>query len=71
MRNVKKKIQNKIELIDTEYRLVVARGRGWGVKGEMDEGSQTIQTSSCKINKSWWCNVQMVIIVNNALLYIG
>lgn len=52
MRNVKKKIQNKIELIDTEYRLVVARGRGWGVKGEMDEGSQTVQTSSCKINKS-------------------
>lgn len=26
--------------------------------GEMDEGSQKVQTSSYKINTSWGCNVQ-------------
>ena len=30
---------------------------GWRVD-EMDEGDQEVQTSSCKINKSWGCNVQ-------------
>ena len=29
----------------------------WGV-AEMGEGSQKVQTSSYKINKSWECNVQ-------------
>ena len=40
MWNLKKK---KIQLIDTENRLMVARNRGWGwrrVVGEMGEGSQ-------------------------------
>ena len=37
------------ELIDTENRLVVARGVGWGV-GEMGEGGQKVQTSSYKIS---------------------
>ena len=36
---MKTKQKNKAKLIDTENRLEVARGNGWGV-GEMDEGSQ-------------------------------
>ena len=42
MWNLKKK-QNKTELIETENRLVVARGGGWKV-GEMGEGGQKVQT---------------------------
>ena len=40
----------KNKLIDTENRLVVARG--WGV-GKVGEGSQKVQTSTYKINTSW------------------
>ena len=29
-----------------------------GGEGEVDEGGQKIQTSSCKINTFWGCNVQ-------------
>ena len=36
---MKTKQKNKAKLIDTENRLEVARGNGWGV-GEMGEGSQ-------------------------------
>ena len=44
------------KLTDTENRLVVARVAGaWG---EMGEGSQKVQTSGYKLNKSWGCNVQ-------------
>lgn len=43
------------KLIDTRNRSVVARGRGWWVD-DMGEDNQKIQTSSCKINKSWGCN---------------
>ena len=32
------------------------RGRGWG--SEMGEGSQEVQISDYKINKSWGSNVQ-------------
>ena len=44
----------KTELIETESRLVVARGE----VGEMGEGYQKVQTSNYKINKFWECNVQ-------------
>ena len=40
------------ELIDTEDRLVVLRGRGSEVR-EMGEGSKNVETSRYKINKSW------------------
>ena len=45
------------KLIDTENRLVIDRGSRWGVS-KMGEGSQKVQASSYKINKSWGCNVQ-------------
>ena len=41
----------------TESRLVVGRGKGWGVS-KMGEGSQEIKTSHYKM--SWECNVQHV-----------
>ena len=43
--------------INTENRLVVARGEGWEVH-EMGEGGQKVQTSSYKTNKFRRCNVQ-------------
>ena len=55
--NKTKQSKTKIKLIDTENRLLVARG-GESVVGEMDEKSQKVQSSSYKINKSWGCNVQ-------------
>ena len=48
--------KQKPELIDTENRLVVVRGREWGM-GETGEGGQKVQTSSYKINKYWGCYV--------------
>ena len=52
-------LKNKTLSSYIKNRLVVARGKGWGV-GEMGEGGQKVQTSSYKINKSWGCNVQHV-----------
>ena len=46
----------KTELIETENRLVVARGGGWGL-GEKGEGGQRVHTSSYKINRFWEYNV--------------
>ena len=73
MQNLKKKKQTnrKSKLMDTEKRLVVHRGSGWGVS-EMGEGSQKVQTSSYKINKSWRRNITYSLgtIVNNTVLYI-
>ena len=37
-------------LIEKEIRFGLTRGRGWG-EGELDEGSQKVQTCSYKINK--------------------
>ena len=45
-------------LIDTENRLVVVRGRGQKGRHEMDEGDQKVQTFSNKINKFWEYNAQ-------------
>ena len=61
--------KQKPELIDTENRLVVVRGREWGM-GEMGEGGQKVQTSSYKINKYWGCYVLQCDIVDNTVLYI-
>ena len=49
--------KQKYKLVDTENRLVVARGGGRRV-GKMGEGGQKVQTSSYKINKSQRCNIQ-------------
>ena len=38
------------KLIEKEIRFVITRGQGWG-EGELDEGSQEVQTLSYKINK--------------------
>ena len=59
----------KPELIDTESRLVVARGRREGV-AEKCEGDLKTQMCSYKINKSWGCNVQNGAIVLNTVLHI-
>ena len=57
MWNLKPKPKTKSKLIDTENKSVVARG-GDSDMGKMGKGSQKVQTSSYKINKSWGCNVQ-------------
>ena len=44
-----KQNKNQLCIIDTEYRLVVARGEG-------REVGQGVQISSDKINKSWGSN---------------
>lgn len=36
---------------------MIARHWGWEEGGEMDEGSQKEQNSSCQTNKSWGYNV--------------
>ena len=46
-----------IYMLSTENFLVVARDGG-GRVGEMGEGDQRLQTSRCKVNKSWEYNVQ-------------
>ena len=46
--------KKKYRLIGTENRLVVARGRGWGVD-EMVEGGQKVPTFSHKLRKSCCC----------------
>ena len=53
----KNKWTNKPELIDTENRLVVAKGRreGCGWNGWRES---KVQISSYKINQTWGCNVQ-------------
>lgn len=55
--------KKEIELIDTENRPVVSRGRGWWL-GKMGEEGQTVQTSSYK---KMYC---VVTIINNTVLYI-
>jgi len=47
----------KIKFTDTEKRLVIDRGGGWG-KGNIGKGSQKEQTPTYKINELWGCNVQ-------------
>ena len=43
-----------------------------GSGGEMDEGSEKVQTYSYnyKINKLWGLNIHMMTIVNNTVLHI-
>lgn len=49
--------QKKVRLIDTEIRLVVARGTISGIR-KMGGGGQKVQTTSHKINMFHRCNVQ-------------
>ena len=39
--------------------------------GELDEGSQKVQTSGYEINKYEGCNVQMMTIAHTAIWYTG
>ena len=45
------------KLIEKEVELVIARG-SWLGEGELNEGSQNVQTFSSKIKKYQGCNVQ-------------
>ena len=47
----------KTEFTDTENKLVVIRGREWGMS-KMGDGVQKVQTSNYKINKYQGCKVQ-------------
>ena len=38
-------------------------------EGELDEGSQKVQTSGYKINKSWGCNVYTAWCLQLIILY--
>lgn len=61
MWNLKKKKKGKQKhktQVHRESRLVIARDGGWGGGQEMGEGSQKVQASSHKINKSWGYNGQ-------------
>ena len=50
-------LKKKKNLIETKNRLVVARGKGWGM-GEMAECGQRVYIASYKVNKFWGCNIQ-------------
>lgn len=50
----------KRKVIETECRLLTARGWGWGVWEGGDSGHK-LQTSSCKMNKSWHLMDSMVL----------
>ena len=52
------KKQTNSNLIDTENRLVLVRGRGQKGRHEVDERGQKVQTFSDKINKFWEYNAQ-------------
>ena len=48
---IKKNQKTKTKLRDTEKRLVMATGRGWG-EDKMGEGCHKVQTSNYKANNS-------------------
>lgn len=52
--------------MDTEKRLVIARGRYWGWAGEIRE----INEGSPKMNKLWAVMYSLVTIVNKTAMYI-
>ena len=55
--------------MDTERRLVIARGSGGGRMGKMGEGYQKIQMFSNKSHANEICS--MVTIVNNTVLHVS
>lgn len=55
------------KLIETENESIVARGRGWGICGEVNQRGQT---SSYKMSKFRGSNARMVTAVNNNVLCI-
>ena len=57
---VETKNSNRNRLIDTENKLVVARGKGDGGMDKIliDEGDYEVQPCSHTINKPWGYNVQ-------------
>ena len=61
-------ILKKSELLETNRRMVVARG--WGVSGGCGKFGQRVQASTYKMNKFWRSNYSMMTIVNNTVLYI-
>ena len=64
MKNLKNKTkQQKNKLIDTENRLMVARGNRFGGWAKWVRGVKRYKLPV--INKSWGCDVHHVTIVNN------
>ena len=53
--NLKNKQNNENQLIDTENKEVVSRGKEGG-RGNIDKGDSEGQTSSSKISKPWRLN---------------
>ena len=45
------------KLIKTEIRFAVTRGERWGL-GELNEGGQKVNISTCKINEHWEYSIQ-------------
>ena len=59
----------KTKLIDTEKRLIVARGQCWGV-GKMSEEDQKLQTSTYKISPGAVAYSMVAIVDNTVLLHM-
>ena len=62
--------KNKTKQIIKKDQICSYQKQGLG-KGELDESSQNVQTSSYKINTYEGYNVQMMTIINNAVWYTG
>ena len=45
------------KLIKTDIRFAVTRGERWGL-GELNEGGQKVNISTCKINEHWEYSIQ-------------
>ena len=62
-----KQSKKKNKLTDTENRLMVARGRWWGMR-KLGERDQKVQISNYKINMSKGYKAQHGTIINNTVL---
>lgn len=60
----------KPKLIDTENKLLVARGEEEQGVGEMGERYRNAQISGFKVNKSWDVMYSVVTLLNNTVLIL-
>ena len=60
--------QNRNRFMDTEIKLVVARGEGFGELGEKGEGIKKYKLIVTK--QSWVCKVQLGNIVNDIVITV-